>query len=64
MTKEKTPVDGKTEIECQDKLPARRTESDNSATGEHSVALFAAKCLSTKNVIKSCFTKWKIKFGK
>lgn len=64
MTKEKTPVDGKTEIECQDKLPARRTESDNCATGEHSVALFAANCLSTKNVIKSCFIKWKIKFGK
>lgn len=64
MTKEKTPVDGKTEIECQDKLPARRTESDNSATGEHSVALFAAKRLSTKNVMKSSFTKWKIKFGK
>ena len=64
MTKEKTPVDGRTEIECQDKLPARRTESDNSATGEHSVALFAAKRLSTKNVMKSCFTKWKIKFGK
>lgn len=64
MTKEKTPVDGKTEIECQDKLPARRTESDNSATGEHSVALFAAKRLSTKNFMKSCFTKWKIKFGK
>lgn len=64
MTKEKTPVDGKTEIECQDKLPARRTESDNSATGEHSVALFAAKRLSTKNVMKCCFTKWKIKFGK
>ena len=64
MTKEKTPVDGKTEIECQDKLPARRTEPDNSATGKHSVALFAAKRLSTKNVMKSCFTKWKIKFGK
>ena len=59
LTKEKSPVEGKTEIECRGNYPARRGKPNNYATNEFSFGLFAVSRLSTEAELRVALTNRK-----
>ena len=52
LTKEKSPAEGKTKIECRGNFPARRAQPNNYATNELSFGLFAVNRLNTETELR------------